>query len=167
MKDSISAVHKKLSEIKLKADLKAISNRMELKLTRDIFLPTRTLGVLYVDGIKECYICEDAVRDKKIHGETAIPAGRYEVIINMSPRFKRELPLLLNVPNYEGVRIHAGNTEYDTAGCLLPGKTRNSTGVFSSVIATNNLILKIRTALQAGKKVFITIENARPDARAV
>jgi hypothetical protein len=114
-----------------------------------------------VDGIKECYICEDVVRPKgvKVHGQTAIPEGRYEIIINMSPRFKRELPLLLNVPNFEGIRIHSGNHEGHTEGCLLPGKTRNASGVFSSVIATNNLILKIRTALQSGRKVFITIKN--------
>jgi hypothetical protein len=134
---------------------------MELSLIRDIFAPQRTLGVLYVDGVKECYICEDVVRPKgeKIYGNTAIPEGRYEVIINMSPRFKRELPLLLNVPNFEGIRIHSGNHEGHTEGCLLPGRTRNASGVFSSVIATNNLILKIRTALQSGKKVFITIIN--------
>lgn len=162
----LQLLYQRLAEAKLKAEIKAVSKRMELKLIRDIFLPTRTLGILYVDGKHECFICEDAVRDSKIKGVTAIPEGRYEIIINMSPRFKRELPLLLNVPNYEGVRIHSGNTESDTEGCLLPGKTRNSNGVFSSVIATNNLILKIRMALQAGKKVFITIENARPDARA-
>jgi hypothetical protein len=134
---------------------------LNLLLIRDIFAPQRTLGVLYVDGVKECYICEDAVRPKgeKIYGKTAIPEGRYEVIINMSPRFKRELPLLLNVPNFEGIRIHSGNHEGHTEGCLLPGRTRNASGVFSSVIATNNLILKIRTALQSGRKVFITIKN--------
>ena len=141
--------------------LKLASKPMELTLIRDIFAPHRTLGILYVDGIKECYICEDVVRPKgeKVYGQTAIPEGRYEVIINMSPRFKCELPLLLNVPNFEGIRIHSGNHEGHTEGCLLPGRTRNASGVFSSVIATNNLILKIRTALQSGRKVFITIKN--------
>ena len=161
----LQSLYRRLGEIKIKAQVKAVSNRMELKLIRDIFLPTRTLGVLLINGKHECFICEDAIRDSKIKGITAIPEGRYEIVITMSPRFKRELPLLLNVPNFEGVRIHAGNTESDTEGCLLPGKTRNASGVFSSVVATNNLILKIRTELQAGKKVFITIENARPDSR--
>jgi hypothetical protein len=144
-----------------RVSVKLASKPMELSLIRDIFAPQRTLGVLYVDGIKECYICEDMVRPKgeKIYGQTAIPEGRYEIKITMSNRFKRELPLLLNVPNFEGIRIHSGNHEGHTEGCLLPGKTRNASGVFSSVIATNNLILKIRTALQSGRKVFITIKN--------
>jgi hypothetical protein len=144
-----------------RASVKLASKPMELSLIRDIFAPQRTLGVLYVDGIKECYICEDMVRPKgeKVYGQTAIPEGRYEIKITMSNRFKRELPILLNVPNFEGIRIHSGNHEGHTEGCLLPGKTRNASGVFSSVIATNNLILKIRTALQSGKKVFITIKN--------
>jgi hypothetical protein len=144
-----------------RVSVKLASKPMELSLIRDIFTPQRTLGVLYVDGIKECYICEDMVRPKgeKIYGQTAIPEGRYEIKITMSNRFKRELPILLNVPNFEGIRIHSGNHEGHTEGCLLPGKTRNASGVFSSVIATNNLILKIRTALQSGRKVFITIKN--------
>lgn len=142
-------------------NVKLVSKPMELLLIRDIFAPQRTLGVLYVNGVKECYICEDVVRPngEKVYGKTAIPEGRYEVKITMSNRFKRELPLLLNVPNFEGIRIHSGNHEGHTEGCLLPGKTRNASGVFSSVIATNNLILKIRSALNSGKKVFITIKN--------
>ena len=144
-----------------RVSVKLASRPMELSLIRDIFAPQRTLGVLYVDGIKECYICEDMVRKngEKVYGKTAIPEGRYEIKITMSNRFKRELPILLNVPNFEGIRIHSGNHEGHTEGCLLPGKTRNASGVFSSVIATNNLILKIRTALQSGRKVFITIKN--------
>jgi len=142
-------------------NVKLVSKPMELLLIRDIFAPQRTLGVLYVNGVKECYICEDVVRPngEKVYGKTAIPEGRYEIKITMSNRFKRELPLLLNVPNFEGIRIHSGNHEGHTEGCLLPGKTRNASGVFSSVIATNNLILKIRSALNSGKKVFITIKN--------
>ena len=152
----LDSLYKKLSEISFKLTAKKMN--LELLLERDIKLPTRTLGKLSINGVHECFICEDAVRDSKIHGQTAIPAGRYEIIITLSNRFKRELPILLNVPNYEGVRIHSGNHEGHTEGCLLPGKTRNDTGVFSSVLATNNLILKIRTALNEGRKVFITIK---------
>ena len=130
---------------------------MELVLTRDAFLPTRTLGKLYADNVFECFTCEDAVRDAKIHGQTAIPKGRYRVVITLSNRFKRELPLLLNVENFTGVRIHSGNTEADTEGCILCGATRNDSGVFSSRTATNNLILKIRNAISAGREVWITI----------
>lgn len=131
---------------------------MEILLERDMLSAQRTLGRLSVNGIFECFTCEDAVRPVKIPGQTAIPAGRYQVIINLSNRFKRELPLLLNVPNYEGVRLHSGNTEADTEGCILCGKTRNESGVYSSVTATNNLIFKIRSAISAGQKVFITIK---------
>lgn len=156
-KNHLQNLYARLSRV----SVKLASKPMELSLIRDIFAPQRTLGVLYVDGVKECYICEDVVRPngEKIYGQTAIPEGRYEVKITMSNRFKRELPILLNVPNFEGIRIHSGNHEGHTEGCLLPGKTRNASGVFSSVIATNNLILKIRTALQSGRKVFITIKN--------
>ena len=138
------------------------TKRMELELIRDIYAPTRTLGKLSVNGVHECFICEDVVRkpgEAKVHGKTAIPAGRYQIIITLSNRFKRELPILLNVPNFEGIRIHSGNHEGHTEGCLLPGKTRNESGVFSSVLATNNLILKIRTALDKGEQVWITIKN--------
>ena len=151
-KNKSDLIYKKLFEL----DLKRLK-KMELVLTRDSFLPTRTLGKLYIDNVFECFTCEDTVRDAKIPGETAIPKSRYKVVITLSNRFKRELPLLLNVPNFEGVRIHSGNTEADTEGCILCGKTRSDAGVFESRLATNNLILKIRNAIQAGREVWITI----------
>ena len=80
-----------------------------------------TTGELYVDGKFVCYTLEDAIRKEKIKGVTAIPAGTYDVIINMSTRFKRLMPLLLNVPDFEGVRIHPGNTAEDTEGCIRVG----------------------------------------------
>src|SRR6478736_9414023 len=98
---------------------------MKLTLRREPSTTKSTPGKLYVDSIFECYTLEDVVRPAKIYGQTAIPAGTYKVIINMSNRFKRLLPLLLNVPDYEGVRIHPGNTDKDTDGCILPGVTRS------------------------------------------
>jgi len=83
-----------------------------------------TIGEMYVDGVFQCYTLEDKEREVKIKSETAIPKGTYDVIINMSNRFKKEMPLLLKVPNFEGVRIHSGNTNHDTEGCILVGKTR-------------------------------------------
>ena len=92
---------------------------MELRVERTDFSETSTIGKLYVDDQFECYTLEDKVRPVKIKGKTAIPAGRYEVIVNFSQRFGRMLPLFLNVPNFEGVRIHPGNTAADTEGCIL------------------------------------------------
>ena len=90
---------------------------MELTLTRTDFTNDSTIGELSVNGKFECFTLEDKVRPVKIKGMTAIPAGAYEVVINFSERFQRPLPLLLNVPNFDGIRIHAGNTAKDTEGC--------------------------------------------------
>jgi hypothetical protein len=97
---------------------------MQITIKRLHKTDTSTIGELLIDGIFECYTLEDVERDVKIKGETAIPKGAYKVIINESTRFKRLLPLLLNVPNFEGVRIHSGNTNHDTEGCILVGQTR-------------------------------------------
>jgi len=95
---------------------------MKLTLKRTSFLNDRTLGKLYVDGAYFCETLENAKRDKKIAGETCIKAGEYSLIVDMSKRFGRLLPLLQNVPEFSGVRIHAGNTPADTQGCVLVGK---------------------------------------------
>jgi hypothetical protein len=68
-----------------------------------------------------CETLEDASTTTKIKGESCIPVGKYEVQITMSNRFKKMLPLLIDVPNFEGVRFHGGNTEADTEGCILVG----------------------------------------------
>lgn len=95
----------------------------ELHLYRTI-QTTRTPGVLYFEGDKFCDTLEDQVREPgvKVPGATAIPAGRYEIRLTYSRRFKQVMPQLLNVPGFEGIRIHAGNTERDTEGCILVGK---------------------------------------------
>lgn len=95
---------------------------MRLVLKRIAFRKTYTIGKLYVDGVYFCDTLEDPVREgEKIYGRTAIPAGKYDVLITMSPRFRKMLPLLLNVPGFEGVRIHSGNNSDDTEGCILVG----------------------------------------------
>ncbi len=115
-----------------------------------------TIGRLTVNKV-ELWVCEDAVRPVKIHGRTAIPAGRYEVRITYSPRFKRMLPLLLNVPGFEGVRIHPGNGPNDTEGCLLPGLDRRPQGVGRSRDAFNILYQMIRAAEDRGEPVLLEI----------
>ena len=112
-----------------------------------------TIGELLIDGIFECYTLEDVERPVKIKAETAIPKGPYKVIINMSNRLKRLLPLLINVPNFEGVRIHAGNTNHDTEGCILVGQTRGDNYIGQSRKAFAKLFKK----MQAAKDITLTI----------
>lgn len=131
---------------------------MELVLVRDKSNLDATIGKLSVDGKFFCYTCEDVVRTgPKVPGETAIPAGKYQVVITMSPRFKRDLPLLLNVPGFEGIRIHPGNTSKDTEGCILPGMERTANTVLRSREAFNQLFTLIEASLKAKKPVSITI----------
>ncbi|ATV32558.1 hypothetical protein CUC00_08315 [Prevotella intermedia] len=130
-----------------------------------------TIGNLYIDGVFFSNVLEDTVRGLhqdmtpeeiqkiKVYGETAIPSGKYEVRITMSSRFRCPLPLLVNVPGYEGIRIHAGNTARDTHGCLLPGKN-SSVGQVSNSRATMNVLQKrIEDTIAQGGKVFIQIDD--------
>ncbi len=94
---------------------------MKLTLTRKHGTKLYTDGTLAIDGKFFCDVVEDQERDEKIAGKTAIPLGHYKVIINQSLRFKKMMPLLLDVPNYAGVRIHSGNSAEDTEGCILVG----------------------------------------------
>jgi len=112
-----------------------------------------TIGELTIDGKFECYTLEDKERDVKIKGETAIPTGTYKVIINQSNRFKRLLPLLIAVPNFEGVRIHAGNSNHDTEGCILVGMNRSVDYITKSRKAFDILFKK----MQGAKDITITI----------
>jgi hypothetical protein len=130
---------------------------MNIILRRDVLTPEFTLGRMALDNGWQCYTVEDAVRDAKIPGKTAIPYGRYKVIITLSQRFKRMLPLLVDVPNYEGVRIHPGNTAEDTEGCILPGRVRTPDGVGDSRIAFNELHKQIEQALLDGEQCWIDI----------
>lgn len=104
---------------------------MTLRLIREPSIAGVTLGHLFLDDRHFCYALEDEIRERvgvaveawKKPGETAIPAGRYPVVITESRRFRRPLPELLNVPGFSGIRIHPGNSEVDTEGCLLLGMT--------------------------------------------
>lgn len=134
---------------------------MEIQVIRKEFTDKSTIGDMYVDGNFECYTLEDAVRSVKIKGLTAIPAGSYEVVLSFSERFQRLLPLLMNVPNFDGVRIHAGNTDRDTEGCILVGKTKEQDFIGASKAAFEVLLDKIQSALHQGK-IFIHITEQRP-----
>lgn len=131
---------------------------MDLRVKRLEFSDDSTIGELSVDGQFECYTLEDKVRPVKIMGKTAIPAGRYEIVINFSQRFQKPLPLLLNVPNFEGVRIHPGNVSANTEGCILVGDTKSVNFIGQSRVAFNRLFQKMKAAAKT-QKIFIEIEE--------
>lgn len=119
-----------------------------------------TIGRLFINGTLFGFTCEDVTRAPgvKVPGETAIPPGRYKVIVNKSQRFGRPLPLIVGVENFTGVRIHPGNSSKDTEGCILVGLARTPNAVLSSQSAMNLLLPRIQKALQTGD-VWITIRN--------
>lgn len=116
---------------------------MKLKLQRIFKAETYTIGKLFIDGVYFCDTLEDKVRDVKIKGITAIPTGKYKVKITMSNRFKKLMPLLIDVPNFEGIRIHSGNTSEDTGGCILVGKNSETGKVTNSRNTFEKLMLEL------------------------
>ena len=124
---------------------------MKLTLKR-IFLGEKyTIGKLYIDGVYFCDTLEDKYRDltkeKKVMHETAIPYGTYKVIVNLSPKFKRELPRLLNVPHFEGVLIHNGLYPSHTSGCILVGENKIKGALINSKPYETKLIQILKQAL--------------------
>ena len=95
---------------------------------------------------------------RKIMGRSAIPEGRYAVVITYSPKLEQWLPLLLNVPKFSGIRIHAGNTAEDTEGCILVGKNWEVGKVLDSRIWVHRLKKKIVEAKDRGEGVWIRVE---------
>lgn len=102
---------------------------------------------------------EDTVREEKIAGITAIPEGTYKVIVNRSPRFKRDLPRLLDVPNFEGILIHRGNTAKDSAGCILVGENKVRGKVVNSTKYEIELTNILKNAQNRGEPIEIEIHN--------
>lgn len=131
---------------------------MKLLLKRIAFRDNYTIGKLYVDGKYFCDTLEDKVRDlfkeAKVPGETAIPAGIYNIIVNYSPKFKRLLPRLLNVPHFDGILIHRGNTAKDTSGCIIVGENK----VLGKVINSTGYELELVRLLKGKQGTQITIE---------
>jgi hypothetical protein len=110
---------------------------------------------MYVDGVYECYTLEDVVRNgTKVLGKTAIPIGEYKLIIDASVRFKQDMPHILNVPDFTGVRIHSGNTSADTDGCILLGTTwAGKDFIGNSKIAYKKFFDKLKKAKTATIKI--------------
>lgn len=131
---------------------------MDILLKRIAKKSTYTIGKLYINGKYVCDTLEDKDRGLaqsmseaeiskiKVYGETAIPAGKYEVIVSYSAKFKQYMPLLLNVKGFAGIRIHSGNTDKDSYGCILVGR--------------NTVVGKVLNSRQTYKQVFSLIQNA-------
>lgn len=136
---------------------------MNLMVIRDAFMPTTTLGKLFIDGAYFCETLEDCDRKmedggKKVDGETAIPRGSYVVIIDYSNRFKRDMPHVLNVPGFVGIRIHSGNTHEDTEGCILVGKLRlNDKSIGYSRDAFGLLFPRLEAAYERNEDINIEV----------
>lgn len=153
---------------------------MELILKRKYLKDDYTIGHLYVDGQWFCDTLEDKVRDLnkdgdlndegegKVYGKTAIPYGKYEVTLDvMSPKYSVRsaylwcggyLPRLLDVPHFDGILIHAGNTANDSAGCLLVGENKVKGRLINSMATLKRLYPKLKSASDRGEEIWMTIE---------
>lgn len=139
---------------------------MNITLNRIAKKAKYTIGKLYINDQYFCDTLEDTDRgliqsmteqqigSKKVYGETAIPTGTYRIIISYSNKFKKQMPLLLNVPGFAGIRIHSGNTEKDSLGCILVGKNK----AVGKVLESRDTYSKLFSILQeANKKETIKI----------
>lgn len=132
---------------------------------RTIFTDKSTIGELHIDGDLFCHTLEDTCRKKgvKVDGKTAIPMGRYEVVIDHSTRFDRDMPHLLDVPGFEGIRIHAGNTSEDTEGCILLGMRHGDDVLYDSRSAYDKFFALLKDRLAKGP-VHISVVGGGRDA---
>lgn len=125
---------------------------MKIEVKRIAKRSTYTIGKMYIDGNYFCDTLEDVdrginqkdsldtIKKIKVAGATAIPTGAYKVIVNMSPKFQRNLPRLIDVPGFEGILIHRGNTDKDTAGCILVGENKVVGKVINSTVYEKKLV---------------------------
>lgn len=150
---------------------------MELKLKRIAKKETYTIGKLYIEGVYFCDTLEDkdrglsqsdslaTITKKKVYAQTAVPTGRYEVTLSIvSPKYsvraaykfcQGKLPRLLDIPGFEGILIHIGNTADDSAGCILVGRNKVVGGLIDSTVTFKELYNKLK---QAKTPIYITIE---------
>lgn len=141
---------------------------MNLTLKRLNLTPNYTEGELYVNDVYFCKTLEDTNRDlnkngqfdnneKKVYGETCIPYGKYKVILSYSPKFKRELPEILEVPDFQGIRIHRGNKISDTLGCVLCGEKIKNGYLSNSTPYEIKLVELFKQAKSRNEESFIEI----------
>lgn len=137
--------------------------KIEVVLQREVFSPKFTLGRLTVDGKHFAYTCEDCDRELeaggvKIPKQTAIPRGYYRLTATFSQRFQKLMPLIVGVLQFEGIRIHGGNTSDDTEGCPLIGRVRTMTGVVNCAERVATLTKMIEDEEDAGNEIWISVQ---------
>lgn len=142
---------------------------MKIEVKRIAKRSTYTIGKMYIDGNYFCDTLEDVdrginqkdsldtIKKIKIVGATAIPTGTYKVIVNMSPKFQRNLPRLIDVPGFEGILIHRGNTDKDTAGCILVGDNKVVGKVINSTPYETKLVDILSKAQAVNDAITISI----------
>lgn len=138
---------------------------MELTLKRIHKGKDYTIGELYINGVFLCHTLEDKVRllnsyEDKIYGETAIPIGRYKIILSYSNHFKMILPEILNVDFFKYIRMHAGNDKSHTEGCVLVGECKNikEGKIYNSKKTLKKLMDILKPANDNGEEIHITIQ---------
>ena len=141
---------------------------MELLVVRYNKKPNYTIGKLFIDGEYFCDTLEDTdrglsndmtlsqIQDVKRKGCTAIPTGRYLMELTVSPRFGRILPILIGVKGFEGIRIHRGNTDADTEGCILVGENKAVGKVLNSANTEQRLMDRLKK-INHTEQIYITI----------
>ncbi len=147
---------------------------MEIEVIRKWFKDSYTIGKFFIDKERFCDTLEPPIRDLKdlnhdndfddegegkVYGNTAIPCGRYAVIVSHSPKLKRRLPLLLNVIGFEGIRIHAVATVKNTMACIGIGKNTKPGRLENGPYYETVLVQKIDEAVKRNEQIFITIKE--------
>ena len=135
---------------------------MEVLLDRIYLGKTYTIGNLFINGKYFCDTIEDTVRilnseENKIKDKTAIPKGCYELILSYSPHFKRILPEILDVPYFKNIRIHNGNDENSSSGCIIVGLNKIKGKVIESKPTLNKLMNVLQPAWNNKEKIYFTI----------
>lgn len=142
---------------------------MEIQLIRKYRKTNYTIGQLFINGqyfsdtledtdrgLKDSMNLEE-IKRIKVFGNTCIPYGTYKVSITYSPKFKKNLPLINNVKGFEGIRIHSGNTSYDTQGCVLLGFNKVKGKVINSKDTVDKFINLVQKAIDTGEQAIIHI----------
>jgi hypothetical protein len=149
---------------------------VQLDLVRHTAIGDATIGTLSIDGSFQCFTLEDVIRETKIAGKTAIPAGSYSVLLCESPKFSdsyeekglgRIVPLIDGVPNFIGIRIHVGNKASHSEGCVLVGDwtDRTKAQIVNSTAAFKALMKKLGGAGTGGIRIKITNEVDKPEKK--